>query len=91
MAVTMVCSAWLGEVSITGGNEDWRSQGVGIDESRRGKRGNGAISLSRVLIGLSDLPRHVVEHGEVDSTKRKTSTASCWPACGRKGMRTTLP
>jgi hypothetical protein len=30
MAVTLVCSVWLGEASFTGGEVEWFGQGFGI-------------------------------------------------------------
>jgi hypothetical protein len=42
----------------------------------------------RLLYGAGRVPRHDLEQGNVDSAKGRLSTASCWPACGRKRIRT---
>ncbi|KAK1647758.1 hypothetical protein QYE76_065563 [Lolium multiflorum] len=49
---------------------------------------NGARFSSRVLIGLEGTPHHALGRGGIDSDEEKTATASRWPPCARKGMRT---
>jgi hypothetical protein len=82
-------SVWLDDASINGDEQDRRARVSVCDEFERRKKETELIRRPGVLIGLRGLPRHALEHGGVDSERGKEGTASCWSACGRKGMRMT--
>ena len=71
--IMLVCSAWLGEASIAGGNGDWRSHGSGMGRIETRRKQTETRVRRRAFIGRWSTPRHNVEQGE-DASERRSSS-----------------
>jgi hypothetical protein len=69
MVISPVCSPWLGEASIAGGNGDWRSQGSGMGRIETRRKQTETRVRRRAFIGRWSTPRHAVEEGEAASER----------------------